>query len=53
MSTNTALQDGPRQSGAVYPLVDEEWGEDPLAGVPKEIVDRVAVLDLDTAGGCG
>ncbi|WP_171991113.1 hypothetical protein [Streptomyces sp. JHA26] len=36
-----------------HPLVDEEWGEDPLEGVPAELVDRVGVLDHDTAGGCG
>lgn len=53
MSTNIPRPDGPRESAVGYPLVDEEWGEDPLAGVPKEIVDHVGVLDQDTAGGCG
>ncbi|MEU3373712.1 MULTISPECIES: hypothetical protein [unclassified Streptomyces] len=53
MSSTTRRPDGSREPAVGYPSVDEEWGEDPLAGVPKEIVDRVGVLDQDTAGGCG
>ncbi|MET7438802.1 MULTISPECIES: hypothetical protein [unclassified Streptomyces] len=36
-----------------YPLVDTEWGEDPLLGVPRELRERIGSMDQDTAGGCG
>lgn len=52
-TTNTSRTDGPEEQGTGYPLVAEEWGEDPLAGIPQEVVDRVGALDRDTAGGCG
>lgn len=39
--------------GAEYPLIDTEWGEDPLAGLPQELIDRLGAMDHDTAGGCG
>ncbi|MFB7614708.1 MULTISPECIES: hypothetical protein [unclassified Kitasatospora] len=35
------------------PLVDAEWGEDRLADVPQELIERLGALDHDTAGGCG
>ncbi|MFG2718611.1 hypothetical protein ACGFW5_09960 [Streptomyces sp. NPDC048416] len=53
MSTATAHMPVTHERSAGYPLVDAEWGEDPLAGIPAELVDRVGVLDHDTAGGCG
>ncbi|MBC2875750.1 MULTISPECIES: hypothetical protein [Streptomyces] len=35
------------------PPIADEWDEDPLAGIPREVLDRVGVLEHDTAGGCG
>ncbi|MEU3465597.1 hypothetical protein ABZ721_37380 [Streptomyces sp. NPDC006733] len=36
-----------------YPLIDAEWGEDPLEGIPQELTERIGAMDVDTAGGCG
>jgi len=39
---------------ARYPLLlPDDWGPDPLAGLPAEVLDRLGALDVDTAGGCG
>lgn len=36
-----------------YPLVDADWGPDPLADIPAELIQRYGSMDHDTAGGCG
>lgn len=36
-----------------YPQVDAEWGPDPLADIPAELLERHGSMDHDTAGGCG
>ncbi|GGO79925.1 hypothetical protein [Wenjunlia tyrosinilytica] len=38
---------------ADYPMVDVEWGEDPLTDIPRELLERRGAMDADTAGGCG
>ncbi|MGW7265664.1 hypothetical protein [Streptomyces sp. NPDC054842] len=48
----TAAASDPAPATA-YPLVDTEWGEDPLLGVPRELRERLGSMDQDTAGGCG
>lgn len=35
------------------PADEEEWDQDPLSGIPAEVIQRVGALDIDTAGGCG
>lgn len=37
----------------VRPLVDADWGPDPLDGVPAELIEKTGAVDVDTAGGCG
>lgn len=37
----------------VPPLVDESTQDDPLDGIPAEVLDMVDGYDQDTAGGCG
>ncbi|WP_188316908.1 hypothetical protein [Solihabitans fulvus] len=34
-------------------LVDEQFGPDPLAGIPQEVLDATGDYDRDSAGGCG
>lgn len=34
-------------------LVDDDWGPDPLDGIPETVVERAGSADVDTAGGCG
>ncbi|WP_404955496.1 hypothetical protein [Streptomyces sp. 147326] len=53
MNTGTTRAAVAQEAAPGYPLVDEEWGENPLEGIPAELVDRIGVLDHDTAGGCG
>ncbi|MFT2015060.1 hypothetical protein ACMA1D_04305 [Streptomyces sp. 796.1] len=43
----------PEQQTENYPLVDAEWGPDPLADIPAELIERHGAMDHDTAGGCG
>ncbi len=35
------------------PVVVEDWDQDPLAGIPAEVIERIGACDVDTAGGCG
>ncbi|MFE9839963.1 hypothetical protein ACFYP4_33190 [Streptomyces sp. NPDC005551] len=51
-ATTAATATDEVRAGA-YPLVDTEWGEDPLDGVPRELRERTGSMDQDTAGGCG
>lgn len=52
-STGTTSGAAAEETSPGYPLVDAEWGVDPLEGIPAELVGRIGVLDHDTAGGCG
>lgn len=54
MTTTFPLTEDPTTSLAPdYPLIDSEWGEDPLEGVPQALLQRRGAMDVDTAGGCG
>ncbi|MFF2651037.1 hypothetical protein [Streptomyces sp. NPDC058045] len=51
MTTMTTTENETKPTA--YPLVDAEWGPDPLEGIPTELVERRGSMDADTAGGCG
>ncbi|MER5541058.1 hypothetical protein ACWD4N_00340 [Streptomyces sp. NPDC002586] len=51
--TVASAEVGAMTSGPDYPLIDAEWGEDPLEGIPQPVLNRLGVMDHDTAGGCG
>ena len=52
MNSSTTTTAEETEAGRVL-LVEEDWGPDPLEGVPVEHHECVGALDHDTAGGCG